>query len=323
MTAMGEVTVLMPHRNHGHFLMESVPRILAQTEPARELIIVDDASDDGSREALRDIAKREPRLTVLYNDTHLGIAASINRVLATVETEYLLLAAADDSILPHMIATLRPILASYPRAPFCASTYVEVDDDAPAHDPRRRREHGRESDLGPWFLDGDDAAYIDPAKFRRLLRRRFVWLSATTSLFRTEAMREIGGYQPELRWHADWFAVYTLAFRHGFCYSPTVCASFRLSRTSYSSGMLLPKEQAAVVAAIFDRLDRPDVADVRIAIRRTPGALAPFLGQSLLNSLNRPRDYALLGRAVAWWLRQYARRVRARLRREVSRWRGP
>jgi len=317
--APGEVTVLMPHRNHGGFLPQALANILGQTAPANRIIIVDDASDDGSREVLRSLGLEEPRLKVLYNDQHLGVAKSVNRGLDQVDTEFLLLASADDRIMPHMIETLRPILASRSDAPFCASAYAEFNGDAGSDDSVGVRVHGPESDLGPWFVNAANA-YVSPDAFRQFLRRRFVWLSATTCLFRTRAFRQIGAYHPELRWHADWLAIYALAFRYGFFYSTRTCAEFRVSPSGYSAGMRSPTEQSAVVEAIFDRLAQPDMADVRAAIKRSPGALAPFIRRSILTGLKQPRDYGFLGPMLLWWSRQYARRVRRRAAREMHRW---
>ena len=56
------VTVVIPCYNYGHFLPAAVASALDQRGVDVEVIIVDDASSDGSADVARELADRDPRV---------------------------------------------------------------------------------------------------------------------------------------------------------------------------------------------------------------------------------------------------------------------
>ena len=73
------LTVLMAFHNDAPFIAEAIDSILNQTYGDFEFVIVNDASNDGSR----DIVERytDPRIRLLDNPTNLRLARSLNRGL--------------------------------------------------------------------------------------------------------------------------------------------------------------------------------------------------------------------------------------------------
>ena len=59
------VSVVMPTHNRAGFVGRAVASVLAQTESDFELIIVDDASTDGTGECLASLARQDQRIRVL------------------------------------------------------------------------------------------------------------------------------------------------------------------------------------------------------------------------------------------------------------------
>nr|MDQ3803463.1 glycosyltransferase [Acidobacteriota bacterium] len=72
--ATPEVSVVMPVRDGRAFLDESVGSILAQTFRDFEFVILDDASLDGTAEALREWARRDARIRVIESPRRLGLS---------------------------------------------------------------------------------------------------------------------------------------------------------------------------------------------------------------------------------------------------------
>jgi glycosyltransferase involved in cell wall biosynthesis len=101
------VSVVMPVLNGEQWLAESVGSILAQTYRQLELIIVDDGSDDSSREIAAQFARDDPRVktmalarnpesTTSGRAANAGIAAAAGTLIARMD--------ADDIALPDRLA---------------------------------------------------------------------------------------------------------------------------------------------------------------------------------------------------------------------------
>lgn len=76
---------------------------LQQDYPDREIIIVDNASSDGTREVLREF---ETRLRVIYNDTNRGFAAGQNQAIAQARGDWLFSLNPDVILKPDFLSTL-------------------------------------------------------------------------------------------------------------------------------------------------------------------------------------------------------------------------
>ena len=80
--------------NAEKYLREAVDSILSQTLADFELIVVDDASTDGTRAILASYS--DPRIRVLHNPSNAGQSVSRNRALAAARGKYIAVLDADD-----------------------------------------------------------------------------------------------------------------------------------------------------------------------------------------------------------------------------------
>lgn len=81
--------------NQVEFIEEAVRSLVEQAD---EVVLVDDASTDGTAELVQSL--RLPSLTVLRNDTQSGVSASFNRAAASATADVLLIQGGDDRSLP-------------------------------------------------------------------------------------------------------------------------------------------------------------------------------------------------------------------------------
>lgn len=98
------VSVLMPAWNAAKYFDEAIESILAQDFRDFELVIVDDASTDGSAELLAAWATRDPRIVFIRNVTNMGAAATSNVGLQVAQGEYIARMDADDISLPGRLS---------------------------------------------------------------------------------------------------------------------------------------------------------------------------------------------------------------------------
>ena len=93
----------MPVRNALPYLDAAVESILGQTFSNFEFVILDDASNDGSVERLRDWARRDQRIRLIEEPNNLGPALSSQRVALAANAQIVARMDADDISLPHRL----------------------------------------------------------------------------------------------------------------------------------------------------------------------------------------------------------------------------
>ena len=83
------VDVIVVNYNTGEILAECVDAVLASV-PVAIVIAVDNASSDGSMDALKDLARGDPRLRLVFNDNNQGFAPAVNAGIQRGDSKYVL-----------------------------------------------------------------------------------------------------------------------------------------------------------------------------------------------------------------------------------------
>lgn len=125
-----KISVIMPVYNARPFVSAAIGSVLAQTHADFELIIVDDASTDGSDEMVSAIG--DPRIRFLKHAENLGAAAAKNTALKNTRGDLIVFLDADDIALPERFATQVKYLQAHPEISVLGSRILMVDEkDAP------------------------------------------------------------------------------------------------------------------------------------------------------------------------------------------------
>jgi glycosyltransferase involved in cell wall biosynthesis len=98
------ITVLMTVFNGGRHLAPAVQSILSQSHTDFEFLIVDDASTDGTIQALQSFAAGDSRIRLLLNDRNKGQTACLNQGLREAKGKWIARQDADDLSLPGRLA---------------------------------------------------------------------------------------------------------------------------------------------------------------------------------------------------------------------------
>jgi len=91
------VSVVIPAYNAEETIERAVTTVINQTRPPLEVIVVDDASKDGTREVVRRLAKADPRVKLLENQANRGPSGSRNRGFQAAQGEWIAIQDADDA----------------------------------------------------------------------------------------------------------------------------------------------------------------------------------------------------------------------------------
>ncbi len=100
------VSVIMANYNGAAYLQDAVASVLDQSHSELELIVVDDASDDGSHEILRKWAASDARVRPIFLTTNVGAAGARNIAVGAARGAWIAIVDADDLIHPMRIERL-------------------------------------------------------------------------------------------------------------------------------------------------------------------------------------------------------------------------
>ncbi len=107
------ISVILPVYNAMPYLQEAVESILQQTLRDFELIIIDDASTDGSVAYVESLS--DPRIIFLRNDINSGAAAARNQAMALARAPYIAFMDADDISAPQRLEKQKAYLDTHPQ----------------------------------------------------------------------------------------------------------------------------------------------------------------------------------------------------------------
>jgi glycosyltransferase involved in cell wall biosynthesis len=120
------VTVLVAVHDGEPYLATALESILGQTFSDLELLVVDDASADGTSSLLERLA--DPRLRVLRNDRRRGLAASLNTGLDDARGVYVARLDADDVAMPDRLERQLAAIRGAERTAIVGSAAMELDE---------------------------------------------------------------------------------------------------------------------------------------------------------------------------------------------------
>jgi glycosyltransferase involved in cell wall biosynthesis len=102
----------MPSYNHEKFISEAIESVLGQDFEDLELIIVDDASTDTSRQIIKKYAVEDARVRVILHETNCGIAKTMNDSIAAAKGKFLTYIASDDVWMKDLLSKQLAVLES-------------------------------------------------------------------------------------------------------------------------------------------------------------------------------------------------------------------
>jgi GT2 family glycosyltransferase len=122
------VAAVIVSANSGAYLERTLTSLRGQTKPLRRIIVVDNASDDGSCHGLEE---RHPGVEVLRLQENLGFAGANNlAVRVATDCDWIALVNPDAFPEPRWLETLLEAAAASPQFTFFGSRLVSADDDA-------------------------------------------------------------------------------------------------------------------------------------------------------------------------------------------------
>lgn len=187
---MPAVDVVIPCYRYGGVLPVAVQSVLSQDGVDLRVLVIDDASGDGSADVARAMAADDDRIEVREHSENRGYIATFNEGVDEWATaEYVALLDADDALAPGALARATHLLAAHPEVGFAYGrvkvwngvTPVDGIEEVPAHE-----------------VIHDGRSWL-----RRRYAQGFNCVSTPTVVMRTSVQKRVGGYDPNLPHTAD------------------------------------------------------------------------------------------------------------------------
>ncbi|MBL0716453.1 MAG: glycosyltransferase family 2 protein [Desulfosarcina sp.] len=201
------ISIIIPVHNREKYVQTAIKSALNQTYPEIEVVVIDDASDDDTYEALE--ALRLP-IVLLRNKLNKGPAASRNAGIRACRGEYLLFLDSDDALESDAIETLWQALHT-----------KELQDKTwgVAYGKRLTCD----SKLNP--LKTKPKKYYTGSILPYLLQDNIV--RTGTYLVKKSVVLEVGGFLEDLFDHDDLLLCYLIAAKYKFVFVDQYISKFR------------------------------------------------------------------------------------------------
>jgi len=186
---MPKIDIAIPCYNHGRFLPECIASVLSQGTDVRVLII-DNASTDGSEDTARRLATADSRVELLLRERNLGPHASFNTGIDWAESDYFMILCADDLLAPGCLKRALSALEANADVALAYGGQVIWEEPNPCPVPAA--------------IDGAvHASLVSGRQFVEILSMPHKPIGTGSFVVRTSVQKQVGYYRPELYYTDD------------------------------------------------------------------------------------------------------------------------
>jgi glycosyltransferase involved in cell wall biosynthesis len=191
-----DISVVIPTHNRARTIKMAVMSVLDQTVRVREVIVVDDNSDDETLEILRQID--DPRLKVLRTSKRSGATAARNLGAKASVGHWIAFQDSDDYWFAHKLERQLECMQLNPLAVLCYCSFIQY--------------YSGKAKLVP----GPVVSRISGDVFQSLLKFSFV--STQTIVVKRTVFEQVGGFSEQMPRFQDWELVLRISKVGSFCF---------------------------------------------------------------------------------------------------------
>lgn len=126
---MPAVSICIPTYNHAKFLEDSLHSAMTQTYTDVEIIVLDNASQDGTQAIVARAASHDSRIRYVRHPQNIGMIGNLNACVQFAQGKYIKLLCADDRLEPGCVSEMVRVLDQDPRVSLvaCARTVADAN----------------------------------------------------------------------------------------------------------------------------------------------------------------------------------------------------
>lgn len=291
------VSVLIPSWKHERYIRECIESVMHQNYSPMELLVIDDASPDGTlqvAESLRPQCEARFVRTVMLSKEKGNMAASCNMGLSMARGEYIYLLASDDAAEPDAVKELVEVLESRRDCVLAVgdSSFMDEESCRVGWDDQQNNvplEQATFKTFGAFLgLSGSCRNVVEFGSYRSLLEGNYI---PNGYLMRKSALLAAGGYNTSVLLE-DWYMNLQLAKLGGMVYLPKILFRYRWHHSNTIKTYATEKIKTNIYRQIYD-LEEPYCREhglMSVIRRRHPDSLRRRwhrLRRCVLNVVNR------------------------------------
>ncbi len=316
------LSVCVPVYNEVDKIERTLGAILGQSRQVDELVVVDDASTDGTDVILQRYAREYSSVELLRNDRNLGVAATVNRAVERARGIFVHSAGAGNVLLPGALESVLALAESHPQAGVLFGPMHAIDEaDAVL----------REVDTARW----NEPIFAEPAVFLRdFLEAEGPWHSQGGSgFYRRDPFLKLGGFRCDLASWCDTFIFRALGLLHGGCYTPIPVTGFEVDDSSLSGRARRdPRISLRIAVAAFCLMKTDPFASIfpreysdawysaaRDQVINEYAHAGARATKDFLRVMRRLDAGTGLDRVIGYWIHRHRDKIPARIERRLSR----
>jgi glycosyltransferase involved in cell wall biosynthesis len=226
------VSICIPTCQRPVLLERAIRSILAQTVQDFEIVITDNSGDDESGRVVRRL--NDPRIRYSRNDENIGALNNFKKVADLARGKFLVALPDDDLLKPRSMELMLAAFEKHPTAGIVMAPMDLIDLENRRIFPRfylfRKMHYRYRFQVGDGLVPG---ARI----LREFLVHDYPCCVPSGLMYRGDAFREAGGFDPRSGFALDVDLAMRIAARHDFYYIDQVLSSFRYTPISLTAAM--------------------------------------------------------------------------------------
>jgi glycosyltransferase involved in cell wall biosynthesis len=220
------VSVIIPCHNSEKFIVEAIESVLGQSFEDWEIIAVNNLSTDGTEDILKNYSEQDSRIKC-FNCAEKGVSSARNLALLNIDSKYIALLDSDDIWYRDKLILEIPVLEENNNYIASYSSVDYIDEQGILDERSFSKFFGYTGEV-----------------FLQLLMGNFI--QNPSPILRTQAVKELGGFDEKLSYGEDWDLFIRLAYKGPFYYHRQCNSVYRkhLAQTTQNHNMAAREEQA-------------------------------------------------------------------------------
>jgi len=206
------VSVVMPSYSHESFISEAIEGVLNQSCQDIELIIIDDASKDNSREIIKSYREKDSRIRAIFHNENKGIAKTFNDGIEEASGKFIAITGSDDVWLKDKLEKQLEILGeNEDLVVHSDSLIIDAQSNFVEKLPAKKRNASKKKKSGKIF--------------RELLWGNFI--CGSSMIFKRDNIKDIR-FDEQLKYVNDYKFVLDLAIKYEYYFIPEPLVKYRI-----------------------------------------------------------------------------------------------